>query len=71
MSHSQLISVPHNRVFQDGYRNTATSITVKPYAFKVHYNANGTGRDTYINRSSGGFFRPYTPNVAPAVGSFN
>jgi len=43
----------------------------QPYALKVHYHANGTGRDTYINVSSGGFYKPYKPVPAPPVGSFN
>ena len=70
MSHSQLISVPHAKIFIDGYRKDVTAVTAKPYAFKVHYNANGTGRDTYINRNSGGFFKPYCPTAGPPSGSF-
>ena len=45
----------------------------KPYAYKVHYHNNGTGRDTYIGVSSGGLYdpRPYAPRAAPPMGKFN
>lgn len=36
----------------------------------MHYHANGSGRDTYINRSSGGFYKPYAPLEHPKNGPF-
>ena len=38
--------------------------------YKVHYTCNGTGRDTYININSGGFFTPFKTKEVSAVGSF-
>ena len=43
----------------------------KPYAYKVHYHNDGTGRDTYIGISSGGLYAPFRPVAAPPVGSFD
>jgi hypothetical protein len=37
---------------------------------RVSYHANGTGRDSYIKVSSGGFYKPYAPVAAAPVGSF-
>jgi hypothetical protein len=36
----------------------------------VHYHGDGTGRDTYINRSSGGTFLQYNPVKWAEKGSF-
>lgn len=36
----------------------------------VHYNTNGSGRDTYINRDNGGFCKMHEPVKYPPVGSF-
>ena len=37
----------------------------------VHYQTNGTGRDTYIGRDNGGFCKMYEPFKYPNVGTFN
>ncbi len=29
----------------------------------IHYNTNGTGRDSYIYGNNGGFTQAYSPNV--------
>lgn len=44
---------------------------VKPNGYKVTYHSDGTGRDTYINRNSGGLYAPYVPRAGPGVSSFN
>jgi hypothetical protein len=53
------VGVPQTSgVFSSRFNTDVSSVRVQPQAFKVHYNANGTGRDTYIERNSGGFFAP-------------
>jgi hypothetical protein len=34
------------------------------------YACDGTGRDSYINLSNGGLYRPYEPACAPDLGTF-
>ena len=43
---------------------------VQPHTYKVHYHADGSGRDSYVGVSSGGFFRPFESKAAAPVGSF-
>jgi hypothetical protein len=68
---TSLISYPHSKIFQDAYKTGYTSSQVYPNPMRVSYHANGTGRDTYINVHSGGFFKPYAPVAAAPVGSFS
>ena len=41
----------------------------QPYALKVHYHANGTGRDTYIQLDNGGNFIMHHPDKHPIRGT--
>lgn len=71
LSNSQLISYPHQKVFQDPYKTGFSASQVYPNPMRVSYHADGTGRDTYIKVHSGGFFKPYAPVAAPPVTSFS
>ena len=51
---TQVVSYPHNHIFEGRHDNCQSM--AKPLAYKVHYHSDGTGRDTYINFNSGGQF---------------
>jgi hypothetical protein len=58
-------------MFQDPYKTGVSSSQVYPNPLRVSYHANGTGRDSYINVHSGGFYKPYAPVPAAPVTSFS
>ena len=67
---SQVNCVPHNAMFQSRYSDFVSRTQVKPNAFRVNYFADGTGRDTFVNNSNGGFYKAYHPAPADKVTSF-
>ena len=62
--------VPKANVFTGDHTGTVSRTQVKPNAFRVHYFADGTGRDTFVKNDNGGFFKAYHPAPAHAVTSF-
>lgn len=65
---TQVVSYPHSHIFEGRHDNN--QYLAKPLAYKVHYHCDGTGRDTYINVTSGGQFKARNP-LQVSVGSFN
>ena len=43
---------------------------MSPKGYKAHYISDGSGRDTYVNWGSGGFFKQYSPREQFHPGSF-
>ena len=62
--------VPKAHVFTGNHTGTVSRTQVKPNAFRVHYFADGTGRDTFVKNDNGGFFDAYKPASALPVTSF-
>ena len=62
--------VPKAHVFTGDHTQAVSNTQVKPNAFRVHYFADGTGRDTFVNMNNGGFFSAYKPATANPVTSF-
>ena len=70
---STQVSHPLQHAFEGQHTNQVSASMSKPYAYKVHYHNDGTGRDTYIGVSSGGLYdpRPYAHRPAFSFGKFN
>ena len=62
--------VPKAHVFKGDHTGVVSHTQVKPNAFRVHYFADGTGRDTFVKMDNGGFFNAYKPAPAYPVTSF-
>lgn len=67
---SAVISKPSANVFARDHTNTVSHTQVKPSAFRVNYFCDGTGRDTFVKNSNGGFYKAYSPAPAYPVTSF-
>ena len=62
--------VPFANKFQGEHTHAVSRTQVKPNAFRVHYFADGTGRDTFVGMDNGGFMKSYKPAAATPVTSF-
>ena len=62
--------MPKANVFTRDHDAMVSRTQVKPNAFHVNYFCDGTGRDTFVSKNNGGFYKPYTPAPADPVTRF-
>ena len=62
--------VPKGGAFGSSNYGAVTASQVRPNGFRVNYNADGTGRDTFVNTDNGGFYKAFSPCSQPEVTSF-
>jgi len=58
------------RTFQSQAKDALSKTQYRGTAHTVHYNTNGTGRDSYIVKDNGGFCKMFEPVSYPKIGSF-